>query len=97
MDEDFAELVPEFLASRRELLVELRLALQRGEREAARRLAHRLAGGFAMYGFHWAGDTSRALESETSDGNIAGLLPAVEALEQHLSHVVIHYHAPPEE
>lgn len=53
IDEDLRELLPAFLASRRELVEDMIEAMQLGDRERVRRLAHRLAGSFAMYGLAW--------------------------------------------
>ena len=41
-------------------------ALEEGESETARATAHKLAGGFALYGFLWASGRSRMIELRAS-------------------------------
>jgi two-component system response regulator BaeR len=44
---------------------------RRGDREKFRRLAHKLAGSFALYGFKWAGAQCRALQDASAQGEAA--------------------------
>ena len=62
VDPGLMPLMPEFLASRRQLAEELASAASGGERETIRTTAHKLAGSLAMYGFKDASRASRALE-----------------------------------
>lgn len=55
-------LMPEFIASRVQLVDDLCRAARRGERDKVHALAHMLAGSFPMYGFRRAGDLSRDIE-----------------------------------
>lgn len=82
-----AELLPmldEFRTSRTALLNELVVALGRGERDGARRLAHQLGGSLGTFGFHWASRACKALEAEIEQG---GALPAVARAQGILAHV----------
>ena len=60
--EELRERLPGFLASRRALLDEAQQALERGEPDAVRRVAHRLAGSFALYGYGWAAQACLRIE-----------------------------------
>lgn len=68
-------LMPQFLASRRELAEQLSVAAEQGEREAIRVTAHKLAGSLAMYGFKDASRASRALEQVAGSEDL-GVLKA---------------------
>ncbi len=72
-DPDLAALMPSFVASRQRLLDELEAALRAGDRAAAARIAHKLAGAFALYGFDAAAATSRRLHGEAAAGSVADL------------------------
>jgi signal transduction histidine kinase/CheY-like chemotaxis protein len=73
VDADLAALLPSFVASRERLLDELETALAAGERGTAARLAHKLAGAFALYGFAAAAATSRRLHADAPAGDAATL------------------------
>jgi HPt (histidine-containing phosphotransfer) domain-containing protein len=89
LDADLRQTLPDFLRSRREALDELPHALAAGDREKFRRLAHKLAGSFALYGFKWAGAQCRALQDAAAQGEPADLARRVTALRAHLDNVVI--------
>jgi CheY-like chemotaxis protein len=89
LDADLRATLPDFLRSRREALDELPQALAAGDREKFRRLAHKLAGSFALYGFQWAGAQCRALQDASAQGEAADLARRVSALRAHLDKVVI--------
>jgi HPt (histidine-containing phosphotransfer) domain-containing protein len=75
-------LMPEFLSSRRQLAEELADAVGRGEREAIRVTAHKLAGSLAMYGFKDASRASRALEQAAGSEELGELRERCDALVQ---------------
>jgi CheY-like chemotaxis protein len=87
LDPDLEAALPAFLASRREAIGEMRCALAAGDREGLRKLAHRLAGSFALYGFQWAAAQSRSLERDAPSDDAADLAARVEALGSHLDSV----------
>jgi PAS domain S-box-containing protein len=89
LDADLEAAVPAFLSSRREALAEMPEALESGDREAFRRLAHRLAGSFALYGFKWASVQSRELERDAGTGDADDLAARAERLGRHLEAVKI--------
>lgn len=84
LDDDLRELLPAFLASRRELAEDMVEALDGGDREGLRRAAHRLAGSFAMYGFAWGAEHCRAIELAAADIDAQVLAPQAQALMQYL-------------
>jgi CheY-like chemotaxis protein len=57
-------LLADFMASRRGLIAAMQRAMQAGERDEVRRIAHQLAGSFGLYGFRWASEQSQAIEEE---------------------------------
>ena len=89
VDDDVRDMIPGFLASRREIAAQLAEAAARGDREELRRAAHKLAGSFALYGFHWASDCSRALERDAMTGDLARLAERIARLREHLETIVI--------
>jgi CheY-like chemotaxis protein len=89
VDDDVRDMIPGFLASRREMAAGLADAAARGDREELRRSAHKLAGSFALYGFHWASDCSRALERDAFSDDLPRLAERIAKLREHLETIVI--------
>lgn len=81
--------VPAFLASRRQMVAEMGAALARGDRAQLRALAHRAAGGLALFGFHWAAWQSRGISEGARDAELGALRAAIEALHEHLAGVQV--------
>jgi CheY-like chemotaxis protein len=73
-------LMPQFLSSRRQLAEELSEAAVRGQREAIRATAHKLAGSLAMYGFRAASSASRDLERAADSEDLQALQARCAAL-----------------
>jgi len=84
VDADLRPTLPAFFLSRREALDEIGAALARGDRLAARRLAHKLAGSFSLYGFKWAAAECRALERSVAAGTPQALVARLDAVKKHL-------------
>jgi two-component system sensor histidine kinase BarA len=80
------KLMPEFLASRRQLAEELAAAASRGDRATIRATAHKLAGSLAMYGFKEASRASRALEQAAASEDAGELRERCDALVDMLAH-----------
>ncbi len=87
VDPEMRQAMPRFLESRLALLAELRSALEGGEREQARRIAHKLAGGFSLYRFEWAAAASRELQRDAADGDLASLARRCGVLQAHVQGV----------
>jgi CheY-like chemotaxis protein/HPt (histidine-containing phosphotransfer) domain-containing protein len=85
IDPDLEASLAGFLESRRKLLDEMPEALAANDRAAFSRLAHKLAGGFALYGFGWAAQRCRALERDADKGDAKKLRKGVAAVCAHLS------------
>jgi PAS domain S-box-containing protein len=84
VDPDLAAHIPAFLASRKVMAGELAHALGAGERALARRLAHKLAGSLALYGFQWAATEARAIHAEAAAGHLPALAERCAGLRRHL-------------
>lgn len=84
VDADLRHTLPRFIASRNALLDELGAAIEAGDREAARRVAHKLAGSFGLYGFTWAASESQALQHEAASVDLAELRRRCDSLRRHL-------------
>jgi two-component system response regulator BaeR len=67
----------------------MRRALEAADRVAFKRVAHRLAGSFALYGFKWAAAQCKMLEreSERDAGDLSARLASVRS---HIDTVRIH-------
>ena len=91
VDEDLRSAIPGFLASRRRLLDDMPAALAALDRALFKRLAHRVAGSCALYGFAWAAVQADALEEAAAHGEAQELLARAAALRAHLECVKIDY------
>jgi PAS domain S-box-containing protein len=89
VDPDLRSSLPRFLESRRRLLAEMPATLAAGDRAAFRRLAHKLAGSFVLYGFAWAAEQCRALERDAGDSDPADLGRRAAEVRAHLDSVVL--------
>jgi two-component system response regulator BaeR len=91
VDAALAGTVEALLQSRRKLLDEMDQALAAGDRPGLKRIAHKAAGGFAMYGFGWAAAYCRAVEHDAVRGDAADLGRRVAAVRKYLGGVQIRY------
>jgi CheY-like chemotaxis protein len=89
LDADLEPTLAAFLASRRQGLDEMGSALASNDRAVFRRLAHKLAGSFSLYGFAWAALQCRALEKAGAAGDVGDLARGADALRAHLDTVKI--------
>jgi len=93
LDPDLEASLPAFLASRRRALDEMPGALAGGDRVRFRRLAHKLAGSFELYGFRWAAAQCRALERDAATGDAGSLARGATAVRAHLDTVKVRVQA----
>jgi PAS domain S-box-containing protein len=91
VEPDIEPILGEFIASRRELLAQLDEVADEGDRGEVRRIAHLLAGSFALYGFGWASERSRWLEKNFSDVPQAQVRSFSAELREHLDSVQIRF------
>ncbi len=81
--------VPAFLDSRRQLAQAMAQALAADDRVRLRTLAHRAAGGLALFGFEWAAWQSRQISAHAADGDTQVLAAGIERLSEHLRAVQV--------
>jgi two-component system response regulator BaeR len=84
LDPDLEDTLPGFLDTRRAMLDEMPGVLAAGDRATFKRLGHKLAGSFALYGFRWAAAECRAIQLSALSADPAGLSARVAALRGHL-------------
>lgn len=87
LDPDLRDTLPGFLASRRQALQEMAQALQSGDGAGLRRIAHRLAGSFALHGFRWAAHCCQQIEHAPAEADPLQLEAQLGALRRHLETV----------
>jgi CheY-like chemotaxis protein len=85
VDIDLRPTLAAFFVSRRKALDEIDLSLARGQRAGAKRLAHKLAGGFSLYGFKWAAAQCRLIEQAAESGDRDELAERIKFVRQHLN------------
>ena len=91
VDVDLRPTLAAFFVSRRKTLDEIDVSLARGQRAAARRLAHKLAGSFALYGFKWAAAQCRVLEQTAEGGDRDELTERIEFVRRHLESAQVRF------
>ena len=63
--------------------------MRRVQSTLARAIAHKLAGSFLPYGFHWAARQGKMIEQRARDQMLDGLSAEVRALREHLDTVEV--------
>jgi len=89
VDADLEASLPAFFASRRKALDEMPQALAADDRPRFRRLAHKLAGSFTLYGFRWAAARCRALERRAVEARADELERGAAEVRAHLDQVKV--------
>ncbi len=84
LDPDLRDALAGFLATRRQALDEMAHVLRAGDVATVRRLAHRLSGSFALYGFRWAAQACEELEHRAGEMPAAEVQRRLEGLRAHL-------------
>jgi HPt (histidine-containing phosphotransfer) domain-containing protein len=87
IDPILAELVPEFLARCRQMVAELREAVEAGNLTVARRIGHSLYGSGGSYGFEEIGSLGREIERAARQGDADALRSLAERLDSHVARV----------
>jgi HPt (histidine-containing phosphotransfer) domain-containing protein len=87
IDPILAELVPEFLARCRQMVPELREALEAGNLSVARRIGHSLFGSGSSYGFEELGSIGREIERAAREGDADALRSLAGRLDSHVARV----------
>ena len=91
IDGELRASLPEFLRSRRLAIDEMHSALAANNRVRLRKLAHKLAGSFSMYGFKWAAAECHALERSAAADQAGELGRRVAGLRGHLERLEIRW------
>ncbi|MBU2551944.1 MAG: response regulator [Proteobacteria bacterium] len=91
VDPDLEELIPGFLAKRRQEADEMGRALETGDLERLRQLGHSLKGSSRMYGFSRMGDLGQAVEEAARADDPAAARENVKALTDYLKRVEVVY------
>lgn len=89
VDPELRREVPAFLNSRRQMVEAMAEALATGDRTQLRAVAHRAAGGLALFGFRWAAWQSREIAARAAQGDAHALRSDIERLRQHLRTVQV--------
>lgn len=84
VDGELLQEVPAFLDSRRRMVEGMADALTAADREQLRAIAHRAAGGLALFGFRWAAWQSRRISARAAEGQPQKLQEEIERLREHL-------------
>lgn len=87
VDPELRAEVPAFLDSRRRMVQDMAAALAAGDRAQLRTVAHRAAGGLALFGFRWAAWQSRMISAQAAEGETQALAAEITRLQQHLADV----------
>ncbi len=88
---ELKERLPHFIASRQALLRDLADAAARDDRAQVQHLAHRLAGSFSLYGYHWAAQRCLRIELEAESAVADGIVADVQAMQQHLLQATVRF------
>ena len=89
VDPELLHEVPAFLDSRRRMVESMAAALAAGDRRQLRTVAHRAAGGLALFGFHWAAGQSRTISACSATGDAQALSADIDRLRAHLRDVKV--------
>lgn len=87
VDPELLQEVPAFLASRLRMVETMAAALAAGDRQQLRAVAHRAAGGLALFGFQWAAWQSRGISARAAAGEAQQLAEDIARLQRHLEQV----------
>jgi two-component system response regulator BaeR len=91
VDVDLRPTLAAFFVSRRKALDEIDLSLARGQRAGAKRVAHKLAGSFALYGFKWASAQCRLIEQAAEAGERDDITERIQLVREHLSSAQVRF------
>ena len=89
VEDDIVDLVPEYVAARRQDVMTLRERLKGGDLDAIARLGHKMKGAGAGYGLPEVSRLGRGLEDAAREGAAGAITPLIDDLERHLGHLRI--------
>ena len=91
VDLDLAELIPGYLANRREDLLAIDSCLKADDFETIRRLAHRMKGSGGGYGFHGISAIGGLMEAGATAADPLVIKTQLAALTDYLERVAVNY------
>lgn len=94
VDQDILDAIPGFLETRLSLLQEASLVIEKEDREALRKISHKLKGSFLLYGFKWAADACRRIEDGYLTIDFFTVKVQIDAIKQHLLNAEIRSRGP---
>jgi HPt (histidine-containing phosphotransfer) domain-containing protein len=92
VDEELSDLIPGFLARKRDEANMILDAAQREDYAVISRLAHRIKGEGGSYGFHRITEIGRTLEQAAKTRNDVSVTRAANELLDYLDRVEVHFH-----
>lgn len=91
VDTEIRNLVPRFLENRRKALTAMLGALEQGDYDTIRVLAHRMKGSGAGYGFDALGEMGKGIEQAAQERDAESLRERMEYLATYLERVEVIY------
>lgn len=89
VDPDFMDLIPFFLESRHNDIVNIRECIKRADLKEAERLGHGMKGAGGGYGFQEISRIGKSIEEAAKAGNTAEIEQALGMLDEYLSVVEV--------
>lgn len=89
MDPAIYPLIPQFLSNRREDMLAIREAIQRGDYERVRLLGHRMRGDGGSYGLKEISEIGAALEQDSRERDSLAIQRSLNDLEEFLDRVEV--------
>jgi HPt (histidine-containing phosphotransfer) domain-containing protein len=85
------DLIPNYLANRRQDIRQLALAVETGELEPARLIGHGIKGSGSVYGFPEISEIGRSIDQSVVEGGAAGISRQISNLADYLERVEVVY------
>ncbi len=90
-DPDIEELIPDFLANRREDLISIKEFLKKNDLESIRILGHSMKGSGGGYGFDHISEIGGLIEEAANTGDVEKIKLGVEQLSSYLDRLEVVY------
>lgn len=91
IDAELKELIPSYLNKRKQELLEMTMALERGDNKSLRSIGHRLKGCASSYGFDELSILGKNLESAAMECNRFALEKIIKNIEIYLNSIEIRF------
>ncbi|MEI7815805.1 MAG: Hpt domain-containing protein [Desulfuromonadales bacterium] len=90
-DADLDDIIPQYLESKREECVQLRLLAAQGDFKQIRSIAHGMKGSGGCYGFSVISNIGGEMELAAKAANLAEVLAQVEILKSYMGRIEVRY------